>query len=142
VEGIVRQKQGVIDLPIARSRRHPSRRVAGAGARGKTREARTRFVVEKIFSRDQYTLLTLFPESGRTHQIRVHLKAIGHAVACDKLYLAKRPCPGGLGRQFLHAFALEFALPLASPSLGGSGGHIQLEAEIPEDLQTALHELT
>jgi 23S rRNA pseudouridine1911/1915/1917 synthase len=134
VEGVVKEKEGVIDLPIGRSRRHPSRRVAGVGLRGTTRQARTLWRVKKYFSRDQYTLLMLFPRTGRTHQIRVHLKAFGHPVACDALYLAKRACPVGLARQFLHAYALEFIAP--------SGGKIRLEAELPRDLQNTLDALS
>lgn len=134
VEGLMKEKEGVIDLPIGRSPRHPSRRVAGEGLRGKTREARTVWRVKKYFSRDQYTLLTLFPETGRTHQIRVHLKAIGHPIACDTLYLAKRPCPAGLARQFLHAFSLEFQTE--------SGSRTRLEADMPEDLQNVLDALS
>lgn len=133
VEGLMKEKEGVIDLPIGRSPRHPSRRVARIGLRGKTREARTVWRVKKYFSRDQYTLLTLFPETGRTHQIRVHLKAIGHPVVCDKLYLAKRSCPLGLTRHFLHAFALEFQTE--------TGSRVRLEADVPEDLQNTLDRL-
>lgn len=131
VEGIVKEKNGAIDLPIGRSPRHPSRRVAGESLRGKTREARTVWRVKKYFPSDQYTLLELSPESGRTHQIRVHLKAIGHPVVCDKLYLAKRLCPEGLARQFLHAFALEFKTE--------KGSTMRLEADMPEDLQKVIN---
>lgn len=133
VEGIMKEKEGVIELPIGRSPRHPSRRVAGENLRGKTRAARTLWRVNTYFPRDNYTLLTLFPESGRTHQIRVHLKAIGHPVACDKLYLAKRACPQGLTRQFLHAFSLEFQTE--------GGSRLRVEADMPEDLQNALNGL-
>lgn len=140
-----KNKEGIIDLPISRSPHHPSRRVAkidapGASIRGKKREARTRYIVKKFFPSSNYTLLELFPETGRTHQIRVHLKAIGHPVVCDKLYRAKT-CPTGLDRQFLHAAALEFTLPPAS-SIGGSGGKIRLEADLPEDLQIVLNTLS
>lgn len=129
-EGIMKEKEGVIDLPIGRSPRHPSRRVAGIALRGKTREARTLWRVKKYFPRDAYTLLTLFPQTGRTHQLRVHLKAIGHPVVCDKLYLAKRACPAGLTRQFLHAYSLEFQTE--------SGSRMRVEADMPEDLQNTL----
>ena len=133
VEGLMKEKEGAIDLPIGRSPRHPSRRVAGMNVRGKTRQARTLWRVKKYFPRDSYTLLTLFPQTGRTHQIRVHLKAIGHPVVCDKLYLAKRSCLAGLTRQFLHAFSLEFQTE--------SGSRVRLEADMPEDLQTVLNDL-
>jgi 23S rRNA pseudouridine1911/1915/1917 synthase len=148
VEGLMKEKEGTIDLPIGRSPHHPSRRVAFKKIDGKKREAVTIWRVKKYFPqqprltrRDQYTLLEVMPQTGRTHQIRVHLKAIGHPVACDKLYFAKT-CPDGLTRQFLHAYALEFILPPASPSLGGSGGTIRLEAELPRDLQNTLDALS
>lgn len=134
VEGLMKEKEGAIDLPIGRSPHHPSRRVARIGLRGKTREAKTIWCVKKYFPRDQYTLLTLFPQTGRTHQIRVHLKAIGHPVACDKLYTAKHACPAGLTRQFLHAFSLEFQTE--------GGSRIRLEVDMPEDLQNTLDELS
>ena len=132
VEGLMKEKEGVIDLLIGRSPHHHSRRVAGIGLRGKTREARTLWRVKKYFPRDRYTLLMLFPQTGRTHQIRVHLKAIWHPVACDKLYYAKT-CPQGLTRQFLHAYALEFRTE--------TGSRMRLEADMPEDLQNTLNRL-
>lgn len=133
VEGLMKEKEGAIDLPIGRSPHHPSRRVARIGLRGKTREAQTLWRVKKYFPQDRYTLLAIFPQTGRTHQIRVHLKAIGHPVVCDKLYLAKRLCPAWLARQFLHAFALEFQTE--------GGSRLRLEADMPEDLQNTLNRL-
>lgn len=133
-EGLMKEKEGMIDLPIGRSSRHPSRRVAGTHLHGRTREAKTVWRVKKYFFHNHYTLLTLFPQTGRTHQIRVHLKAVGHPVACDKLYLAKRSCPAGLMRHFLHAFALEFQTE--------SGLRLRLEADMPEDLQNTLNALS
>lgn len=133
VEGLMKEKEGAIHLPIGRSKRHPSRRVAGENLRGRTREARTVWRVKKYFFRDQYTLLTVFPETGRTHQIRVHLKAIGYPVVCDNLYMAKRSCPAGLTRHFLHAFSLEFQKE--------KGATMRLEADMPEDLQNILNRL-
>ena len=73
------------------------------------------------------------PKTGRTHQIRIHLKSIGHPVVCDKLYTKKLSCPFGLKRHFLHASSIELTLPDKS--------RIKLEADLPEDLQMALKEL-
>ena len=96
------------------------RRVAG--------EARTHFRVLERFAR--HTLLLLELETGRTHQIRVHLKAIGHPVVGDAVYGSghTRHEPA-LQRQFLHAYQLKFQHPT-------TGEVVELEAPLPEDLQT------
>ncbi len=98
----------------------------------KTRDAITEYKVIKKFNPPAggYTLLEVYPKTGRTHQIRLHLKAIGHPVLCDKLYTKTPDCPFGLKRQFLHARSLELNLP--------NGSRIKLEADLPEDLQTTL----
>ncbi len=70
------------------------------------------------------------PETGRTHQIRVHLKAIHHPVVADPLYAPNRPSDLGLPRLGLHAFKLDIPLP--------SGGRKTIEAPFPEDLSVGL----
>jgi 23S rRNA pseudouridine1911/1915/1917 synthase len=75
-----------------------------------------------------YTFLDVSPKTGRTHQIRVHLSAIGHPVIGDKVYGLKVPF---LNRQFLHAYHLKFRLP-------SSGEYIELKCELPTDLELAL----
>ena len=128
-DGKLKTESGTIDLPIAKSKSDFRKKTSVGKTVGKEREAVTEYKVIKKF--DGYTLIEAYPKTGRTHQIRVHLKAIGHPVVCDKLYGPKKKiCPFGLTRQFLHANALEFDLP--------SGGRIQLEADLPEDLQNAL----
>jgi 23S rRNA pseudouridine1911/1915/1917 synthase len=80
-----------------------------------------------------WTLLELDLVTGRTHQIRVHLDAIGHPVAGDRVYGSgtSRKGPDGLARMFLHAWRLELASP--------SDGHlIRAEAPLPADLEAAL----
>ena len=132
VVGIVKKEKGVIDLPIGRGYKEPTLRVSRGKMRGTIREALTEYRVKKRFP--EYTLLELIPKTGRTHQIRSHLSAIGHPVICDKLYSGKRfVCPFGLARQFLHAFSLEFRAP--------SGARLRLEAELPEDLKKVLEGL-
>jgi len=82
----------------------------------------------------EFSLLEVFPKTGRTHQIRVHLKSIGHPVVCDKIYGGKNAvCPFGLTRQFLHAYSLEFVSP--------SGAALRLEAILPEELNSVLEKL-
>jgi len=118
----------VIDYPIGRSRNDPRKRVARVKTSGKERDALTKISVKEILG--DYTLIEARPETGRTHQIRVHLKAIHHPVVCDKLYAAGKTCPAGLSRQALHAAKLEFALP--------SGEALTVEAPIPSDLEQAI----
>ncbi|MFL5877189.1 MAG: pseudouridine synthase, partial [Solirubrobacteraceae bacterium] len=95
------------------------------------REARTRFVVERTFGEDA-ALLRVALETGRTHQVRVHLRAIGHAVAGAPQYgTAGR---FGLARQFLHAHRLAFAHPVG-------GERLDLTSPLPDDLRRALEGL-
>ncbi len=118
VKGSLGKTSGKIETPIKRF--------------SKTRDAITEYKVIKKFNPPAggYTLLEVYPKTGRTHQIRLHLKAIGHPVLCDKLYTKTPDCPFGLKRQFLHARSLELNLP--------NGSRIKLEADLPEDLQTTL----
>ena len=78
---------------------------------------------------ETFTLLKVFPKTGRTHQIRVHLASIGHPVVGDKLYGGKRETLG-LQRHFLHAESLEFSTP--------DGKRIKVESELPQDLRKVL----
>lgn len=122
VEGTMTQAEGVIDAPIGRDPRHRQRmglvRVASGG-----REARTRFRV--LRSARGRTLLDVQLETGRTHQIRVHLAAVQHPVVGDLVYgRAQPPQPP---RQFLHAAHLEFTHPL-------TGAWLRFEAPLPADL--------
>jgi 23S rRNA pseudouridine1911/1915/1917 synthase len=90
------------------------------------REARTGYRVLRYL--DGYSLVEVSPQTGRTHQIRVHFAALGHPVVGDAVY--GRPSPL-LSRQFLHAFRLAFRHPR-------TGERLQLEAPLPEDLREAL----
>lgn len=129
VEGVVKKDKGIIDLAIGKSKKDFRKKLAGGKMIGKTREAITEYKVLERFN--NFTLVEVFPKTGRTHQIRVHLKAIGHPVVCDKLYGPKTgACLFGLDRHFLHASSLEFKLP--------SGSVIKLEADLPEDLKNFL----
>ncbi|HEV2653714.1 MAG TPA: RluA family pseudouridine synthase [Ktedonobacteraceae bacterium] len=127
VEGIVSLDQGSIDAPIGRNPRH---RQQMAITSVDSREARTHFRVQQRYAR--HTLLLLQLETGRTHQIRVHLQAIGHPVSGDTVYGASS-LPRGitLKRQFLHAYQLSFIHPT-------SGEKMEFEAPLPADLQDVL----
>src|SRR5436305_2150543 len=127
VEGLVSSDNGSIDAPIGRDPRH--RQQMAVTATG-SREARTHFRVLERFQR--HTLLLLQLETGRTHQIRVHLKAIGHPVVGDPVYGSGNTRGNiSLKRQFLHAFQLTFTHPM-------SGKVLELEAPLPEDLKFVL----
>jgi len=132
VVGELKRKEGIIELPIGRSKKIPLKRVAIGAKRGKIREAVTKYKLVKRFR--GFTLVEIYPKTGRTHQIRSHFTAIGHPIVCDKLYAGKKfICPGALARQFLHAAAVELTLP--------SGGRLRLEADLPEDLTSTLTQI-
>lgn len=124
VTGAPRTKKGRIDAPIGRSPRERHRMaVDGAGARG----AVTHFeVLERLGGS---TLLRVRLETGRTHQVRVHMKAIGTPIVGDPTYGGVDPY--GLGRPFLHSARLAFTHP-------GSGERLELESPLPEELEEAL----
>lgn len=80
-----------------------------------------------------YSLIEVYPKTGRMHQIRVHMASLGHPVAGDKVYGKKKKIPEGLSRHFLHAYYLSFSLP--------NGKKLALEADLPQDLERALTKL-
>ncbi|MFI5272064.1 MAG: RluA family pseudouridine synthase [Ktedonobacterales bacterium] len=128
VEGHLSAPEGVVEAPIGRDRRFRQRMAVVAEATG-GRPARTRF--RTLGERHGRTLLELQLETGRTHQIRVHLAAVQHPVVGDETYGRHQlPQPA---RQFLHASHLEFAHPI-------SGEWLVFEAPLPEDLMTFLQE--
>jgi 23S rRNA pseudouridine1911/1915/1917 synthase len=120
VRGRPDSPRGRIDAPIGRAARHRERMAVVTGGR----PARTNY--ELLEERSGWALLACGLETGRTHQIRVHLQAIGHPVAGDPVYGV--PGPPGLTRQFLHATRISFAHPT-------TGEHIELEEPLPADLQ-------
>jgi 23S rRNA pseudouridine1911/1915/1917 synthase len=132
VLGSVEQDQGLVDAPIGRSLSSPTR--MSVSRKGK--EARTRYRVERRFTTPvDATLLEASLETGRTHQIRVHLAAIGHPVVGDTVYGRGRALPGStLERPFLHAFALAFDHPT-------TGERVAWTSELPDDLTGELARL-
>ena len=124
VRGHPRSRTGRIDAPIGRDRRDPTKRSLDTE---EPRDAVTWFeVVETL---PEHTLLDVRLETGRTHQVRVHLAAIELPVSGDPSYGAKGDL--GLERQFLHAHRLAFTHPV-------TGAGIELESPLPEDLVAAL----
>jgi 23S rRNA pseudouridine1911/1915/1917 synthase len=124
VEGRPRARSGTIEAPIGRDPRVRTRMAVGGAF---PREARTHFTLERALP--AYSLLRLRLDTGRTHQIRVHLQAIGHPVAGDPEY----GTPGllGLERQFLHATRLALQHPL-------TGEPLEVRSPLPADLAAAL----
>jgi 23S rRNA pseudouridine1911/1915/1917 synthase len=126
VEGVPPARSGLIDAPIGRDRRVRTRMSTETD---NPREARTRFAIERVLGDEEAALLRVTLETGRTHQVRVHLQAIGHPVAGDPEYgTAGR---FGLQRQFLHAARLGFDHPV-------SGERVELRSALPADLADAL----
>lgn len=125
--GAPKEGKGVIDFDIGRSRKDFRLRSAQPKAKGTLRAALTRYEVVGVAS--DCALMKVSPETGRTHQIRVHLKAIHHPIVGDPLYAPGRPAVPGIPRLGLHAYAIDLPLP--------SGGRTTVVAPIPEDLAQA-----
>jgi 23S rRNA pseudouridine1911/1915/1917 synthase len=124
VQGRPPSRTGTIEAPIGRDPKVRTRMTVGGHF---PREARTRFELERSLGR--FSLLRLRLDTGRTHQIRVHLQAIGHPVAGDREYGTAGLL--GLERQFLHATRLAFPHPL-------DGHPVEVHSELPTDLREAL----
>jgi 23S rRNA pseudouridine1911/1915/1917 synthase len=126
VRGRPRSRAGRIEAPIGRDRRDPTRHSLDTD---RPREAVTHFeLIEQI---DQSAVLRVRLETGRTHQIRVHLAAIGLPVVGDHVYGAPDPA---LGRQFLHAARLAFTHPF-------TGQRVEVESPLPAELARYLEHL-
>ena len=126
VHGVPKPREGTIEAPIAR---HPKNRKKMAVVSG-GRDAVTRYRVKEIAGA-HYSLLEVEPVTGRTHQIRVHMSALGHAVVGDATYGKRSDI---VDRQFLHAWKLAFAMPLG-------GRIVEFESPLPPDLRQALEAL-
>ncbi len=124
VEGRMEARSGTIDAPIGRDRRD---RLLISVDTDTPREARTHFELEQLLS--DTSLIRVVLETGRTHQIRVHMAAIGHPVVGDPQYGGRLGYD--LGRQFLHAARLTFSHPV-------TGEPLDVSSPLPEDLQAAL----
>jgi 23S rRNA pseudouridine1911/1915/1917 synthase len=124
VDGHPTARTGTIDAPIGRDRRD---RVRMSIDTDEPREARTHFEIERLLPRAALLRVTL--ETGRTHQIRVHMAAIGHPISGDPQYGTAGEF--GLERQFLHAARLGFVHPITSEA-------IDVSSPLPDDLVAAL----
>jgi 23S rRNA pseudouridine1911/1915/1917 synthase len=127
VKGILKPERGVIEAPIGRDSGDRKKMAVTGESRG--RNARTNYRVLRYVGKNSFLEIT--PETGRTHQIRVHLAAIGYPVIGDEIYGKKSAY---LNRQFLHAQRLGFYLP-------STGKFVEFESPLPADLEKALKEL-
>jgi len=129
VWGVPASPRGVIDAPIGRSVRRRTRMAVRAAGRA----ARTAYEVREELDGGRFALLDCTLETGRTHQIRVHVASVGHPVVGDTTYGGARP-DVGLDRPFLHAAALAFEHPV-------TGARIEVGEPLPEELEMLLGEL-
>ncbi len=125
VKGRLTPEDGIIEAPIGRDPRNRKRMAVVTDGR----EARTQYHVIRYMG--DFTLLEVRTETGRTHQIRVHLLAIGYPVVGDATYGVKSD---HLSRQFLHACRLGFHLP-------STGEYVEFTSELPPDLTQALKDI-
>ena len=145
VVGNIKQEKGNIETLIGRSPKDGKKQKAfflgEPGSQGK-RQALTEYKVKERFSphegspegKEIYTLLEVYPKTGRKHQIRCHLTHLQHPIAGDKLYGFKnQPTPKGLTRQFLHASYLKIKLP--------SDQEKEFESKLPDDLTNIIKNL-
>ena len=128
VWGKMKENEGIIDRPIGKSGKDFRQWSAQRGARGKLREAITEYRVLK--SNEEFSYLEINLKTGRTHQIRVHMKAVNTPVVGDKLYAPKQDYALGFERVALHAFSVRFSLI--------SGEKVEIEASLPIDFEKAL----
>lgn len=123
VHGFVKPLQGSIDLPIARCRDSKIKHMVHPDGK----RAITNYHVEKYLTEN--TVLKLFPKTGRTHQIRVHMSHIGHPLVGDALYGGREE---GIGRQALHCRSISFTHPI-------TGETMILEAPLPKAIQRLIN---
>jgi len=139
--------EGIIDKPIGRSMGDFRKWSAEYGAKGEMREAITKYKVLAQSPKNnplnppyikgetgrEFSYLEIMPKTGRTHQIRVHLKSISHPVVCDKLYAPNKVCNKeecfGFDRLALHALSIKLELP--------NGVHIKIESTLPKEFENA-----
>ncbi len=131
VYGEMKEKEGTIDRPIGRSAGDFRKRSAQRFAKGSLREALTHYKVLAVGKGVSYVEAS--PKTGRTHQIRVHFKAINHPIVHDALYAPNREPVLGFRRLALHAQSLSFTLP--------SGERRIVTAPLPEDFLQAQQKL-
>jgi len=123
--------EGVINNPIGRSSNDFRKWSAEYGAKGNLRDASTEYKV--LCQNSNFAFLELKPKTGRTHQIRVHLKSISHPVVCDKIYAPQKECGSEKCLNFnhlaLHALSVSLQLPNKS--------FVKIESSLPDEFEKA-----
>ena len=133
VWGHFKESSGIIDMPIARSTGDFRRWQAGRGARGLEREAVTKWSIIKQFEdehKDLFSFIQLFPKTGRTHQLRVHMKYLQRPIVSDSLYAETKRQALGFARVALHARKISLKTK--------EGEEIAVKAPYPADFKSAL----
>lgn len=127
VYGWPRDERGIIEQPIGRSSSNIRAWTTKAGARG-MRDATTRFTVRKKFEKDgqKYAVVDLFPQTGRTHQLRVHMGHLGHPMVADPIYATGKNNTLPITRTALHAEKIIFK--------NMKGQDVEVLASLPADL--------
>lgn len=141
VFGTFRHIRGQVNQPIGRSNQDIRKWAAGVHARGEKRESLTLYTVKgsgKVVGPDDqhYTvsLVDIYPQTGRTHQIRVHMQYIQHPIIGDALYASYIPELLCMKRQALHSFEIKFVHPTTGKSLA-------FKAPVPDDMASAINRL-
>lgn len=136
VWGHLKNEKGEIKSELTRSIKDFRKRMVVRPEKNKEeikgKMAITEYKVVKKFR--VFSLIEVYPKTGRMHQIRVHMTSLGHPIAGDKIYGKNKEIPGGLKRQFLHAYYLKFSLP--------DGRSLAFESDLPDDLSLVLTELS
>jgi 23S rRNA pseudouridine1911/1915/1917 synthase len=129
---LLTSKRGVVDVPIGRSPKDIRMWTAGRGAKEPLREARTEYFILKSFkdAGENFSFLEVYPKTGRTHQIRVHLRYINHPIVSDPLYRGMKDLALGIKRLALHAKNITLELP--------NGEFKTIEAPYPIDFKKVI----
>ncbi|HLP86422.1 MAG TPA: RluA family pseudouridine synthase [Candidatus Paceibacterota bacterium] len=134
-------KRGIINVPIGRSQKDIQTYTAGRGAREPVRNAVTEYIIlnkftdtdieeEKKKVEHQYTYIEAYPKTGRTHQIRVHMRYINHPIVSDPLYRGLKEKALGMNRLALHSTSITFTMP--------NGELKTVESPLPADFKKVI----
>lgn len=128
VYGWIKNDRGIIDEPLGRSSSNIRAWTTKRGARGVLRPAITRYVVKKRFEHqgEKYSIVDLYPQTGRTHQLRVHMLHLGHAMVGDPLYASSKTSSLAITRTALHAERISLC--------DRNDKELEISAPLPEDL--------
>lgn len=133
VWGLMKEDAGTVDAPIGRNKNDFRRQHAGRGVRGETKPALTLWQCAARItdeSGEAFSFMHLFPKTGRTHQLRVHMKYLQRPIVADTLYAPTKPEALGFRRVALHARSITFTAP--------SGERVSVTAPYPEDFGAAV----